>query len=626
MKLPTASCGASARRRVISRSSRNWDDHYGGLPCREVESNVRIFYLDGVLKSGLKRNISWAGVFWIVTAVLVTYLVAGPVLVLLFSSFRDTAQKLPLEATSFTLNNYIDVLASATTYHLLLNTLMYAGAALILSFTLTVILAWVIERTNIPLRPYLLMGILAPMAFPGVVEAMAWMLLANPSNGLYNLLLRKIFGISGHGPLNIYSMAGMILVTGLRLVPSMYLMMSGTFSRLDPALEEASEISGVLPRRTFRRISMPLLRPSLLAAVIYYFVLCIEIFEIPGLLGVPRGIFVFSTALYNAVHTVTGLPDYGLASIYGVVGFAAGTLLIILYGRAIRTRERFSVITGKGYRPRLIRLGRWRYLISAGILTYIGFALVIPVLTLLYASLLPFYRLPSVEALAHLSLINYLRVLETPAIMESAINTVIVAAITPTAVVALATIVAWRAVRFSSWTNSIPDRLSFIVLGTPSVVIGLALMFLYLSVPIPIYGTLWIIIVAFVTRFISYSTRLMGAAFLQIHRELEEASYISGVAWWKTMRHVVLPLVWPSALRCWLWVCVHSVREVTLALMLVGVDNSTVAVRLWMMVASSKGDISFACALAILIVVVLSVMTFFIGRSTIFRGEAEQAR
>ena len=587
---------------------------------------MQSFSLNGALTSGLKRNISWAGVFWIATAVLVTYLVAGPVLVLIFSSFRDTAQKLPLEATNFTLNNYVDVLTSATTYHLLLNTLCYAGAALILSFILTVIFAWVIERTNIPLRPYLLMGILAPMAFPGVVEVMAWMLLANPSNGLYNLFLRKTFGISGHGPLNIYSMAGMILVTGLRLVPSMYLMMSGTFSRLDPALEEASEISGVLPRRTFWHISMPLLRPSLLAAVVYYFVLCIEIFEIPGLLGMPRGIFVFSTALYSAVHTAAGLPDYGLASIYGVVGFVAGTVLIYLYARVIRRRDQFTVVTGKGYRPRLIRLGRWRYLISAGILTYIGFALVIPILTLLYASLLPYYRPPSVEALAHLSLINYLNLLKAPTIMESAINTVIIAAITPTAVVALALIVAWRAVRFTSWTNSIPDRLSFIVLGTPSVVVGLALIFLYLSVPIPIYGTIWIIIVAFVTRFMSYSTRLMGAAFLQIHRELEEASFISGVAWWKTMRHVVLPLVWPSALRCWLWVCVHSVREVTLALMLVGVDNSTVSVRLWMMVASSKGDTSFACALAVLIVAVLSLMTFFIGRATIFRGETEGVR
>ena len=575
----------------------------------------------GVLR--VRRTIPWSGIVWVVTAVLVTYLVAGPVLMLLFSSVRDTQRKLPLEDTEFTLANYIRVLTSPSTFKLLLNTLYYAVGALTISFTLTVFFAWMIERTNIPLRPILLMGILAPIAFPGVVEAMAWILLANPSNGLYNILLRNILGGSGPGPLNIYSMPGMILVTGLRLVPSMYLMISGTFSRLDPALEEASEVSRVLPRRTFWHISMPLLRPSLLAAIIYYFVLSIEIFEIPGMLGMPRNVFVFSTALYNAVDSAVGLPDYGLACGYGILGFTAGTVLICLYGRAIRRREKFSVVTGKGYRPRLIRLGRWRYLISASILAYVGFALVIPILALIWASLLPFYRIPSVEALGQISLTNYLRVLQTPAIIESAVNTVIVAMVTPTAVMMIATMVAWRSVRFTSWSNSFPDRLSFILVGTPSVVIGLALMFLYLSVPIPIYGTLWIIIVAFVTRFISYSTRLMSAAFMQIHRELEEASSISGVTWWKTMRHVTLPLVWPSFLRGWLWVCVHSVREVTLALMLVGIGNSTVAVRLWMMVSSSKSDISFACALAILIVAVLSILTFFIGGLTLFRGEVE---
>jgi iron(III) transport system permease protein len=588
--------------------------------------NRRVSRLKRIGASGWRGSLPWSQIVWVIVAVLITYLVAGPVLMLLFSSVRDTTQKLPLEKTDFTLKNYVRVLTATSTYKLAINTLIYALGALALSFSLTVVFAWFIERSNIPLRSLLLMGILAPIAFPGVVEAMAWILLANPSNGIYNFLLRKLFGWSGQGPLNIYSMPGMILVTGLRLVPSMYLMISGTFSRLDPSLEEASEISGVLPRRTFWHISMPLLRPSLLAAIIYYFVLAIEIFEIPGMLGMPRGVFVFSTALYNAVDSVLGLPDYGLACGYGIIGFTAGTVMIILYARAVRRREQFTVITGKGYRPRLIRLGRWRYLISAGMLTYIVFALVIPILALIWASLLPFYSVPSMQALSQISFSNYLRVVQTPAIIQSAVNTVIVAVVTPTVVIILATIVAWRSVRFTSWTSTFPDRLSFVLVGTPSVVIGLALMFLYLSVPIPIYGTLWIIIVAFVTRFISFSTRLMGAAFMQIHRELEEASSISGVTWWKTMWRVTLPLVWPSVLRGWLWVCVHSVREVTLALMLVGIGNSTIAVRLWMMVASSKSDMSFACALAILIVAVLSILTFLIGALTIFHGEVEGAK
>lgn len=568
------------------------------------------------------RKITAVRIVWIVVAVLVTYLVAGPVLMLLFSSFRSTEQQLPMEATDYTLKNYVRVFSSPTTYKLLLNTLWYALGTMTFSLTLTIAFAWVLERTNVPWRPFLLMMILAPMAFPGVIEAMAWTLLANPNNGLYNVFLRRLLGLEGPGPFNIYSISGMILVTGLRMVPSMYLMVSGTFSRLDPALEEASEMSGARPRRTFWHISMPLLRPSILAAVIYYSVISIEIFEIPGLLGMPKGIFVFSTAIYDAVHPAFGLPNYGLASGYGVVSLIAGIAMIYLYARAVRRRDQFTVVTGKAYRPRLILLGRWRYLISAGLLIYVLFALVIPLLTLFWASLLPYYSVPSAAAFAQITFTNYFRVW-SPDMIESAINTLIVAAVTPTVVFMLATLVAWRSTRFTSWANTFPDRLTFIALGAPSVVIGLALMFLYLSIPLPIYGTIWIVIIAFITRFITYGTRLMSAAFIQVHRELEEASYASGVGWWQTMRHVILPLVWPSFLRGWLWVCVHSVREVTLALMLVGVGNTTLAVRLWESWAAGS-EVSFAAALAILIVIVLSLMTFFIGRYTIFQGEGEK--
>lgn len=584
------------------------------------EISVRNYQAKSFLKGW---SIPWARIIWLSTAVLVIYLVAGPLLMLIFSSFRNTAQKLPFEATEFTLSNYIHVFGSATTYQLLWNTWVYASGTLCFSLTVTIVFAWLLERTNMPVRALLLTAILAPMAVPGVVEGMAWILLANPSNGIYNVFLRNLFGLSGQGPLNIYSMPGMILVTGLRMVPSMYLMISGTFSRLDPALEEASQMSGVHPRKTFWRISMPLLRPSILAAVIYYFVVSIEVFEIAGLLGMPKRIFVLSTAIYNAVYPAWGVADYGLASGYAMVSFISGNVLIYLYSRSVRYRDRYTVITGKGYRPRLIRLGKVRYVLLGAMLVYSLFAFVIPILSLLWASFLPFYSVPSLKSLSQLSLSNYTRILHNPDIIDATINTGIVATLTPSIVMILATVIAWRAIRRTSWADAIPDRLSFIALGTPSVVIGLALIFVYLSLPNPIYGTIWIIVVAFVTRFITYATRLMGASLIQIHRELEEASYTSGVSWMNTMRRIIFPLVWPSFLRGWIWVSVHSVREVTLALMLVGVGNSTLAVTLWLSF-QNKGEIAFASALAILITAVLSIAVFPIMRSTIFQRQVER--
>jgi iron(III) transport system permease protein len=251
---------------------------------------------------------------------------------------------------------------------------------------------------------------------------------------------------------------------------------------------------------------------------------------------------------------------------------------------------------------------------------YVIVVLLIPLLTLLWASLLPFYTVPSVAALARVSIKNYLSIMHSPGIIEAAMNTAIAATVTPTVTLAIATLVAWRSIRHSSWRSQLPDFLSFVILGTPSVVIGLAFMFLYLSLPVPIYGTLWIIIIAFVTRFLTYGTRTMKTAFIQIHPELEEASSMSGVGWWHTLRRIILPLVWSSFLRGWLWVFVMSVREVTLALMLVGVHNETLGARLWV-TWLNQGNIAYSSTLAMMMVVVLSIVTFFIVRWTIIPGE-----
>jgi iron(III) transport system permease protein len=567
-------------------------------------------------------RLNWGKLIWVSGAALLTYLIAGPLLMLIFSSFRSTANKLPFEAQEFTLLNYTEVFTSPTTYKLLLNTLVYGIGSLSLALILTVALAWVLERTDISWRPYLLVGILVPMAMPGVVGAAAWIMLANPNNGLYNVILRQILGVTGMGPLNIYSIPGMILVTGLHMVPPMYLMISGTFSRLDPSFEEASTAIGSGPWGTFWRISLPLLRPGILTALIYYFVLSIEIFEIPGLLGIPKNIFVFSTAIYQAVHSLHGLPNYGTASGYSMLTLAVGILLIYVYARSIRQRTRYSVVTGKGYRPRLIHLSGWkRHWILAGIVAYLFLSIVMPLLILLWASLLPYYQLPSLQALGNISLLNYTRVITAPYMSRAATNTVIVGIFTSTFTMALAALVAWRSIRYISWGNQFPDRLTFVTMAIPSVVIGLAVMLIYLTIPIPIYGTVWILIVAFVTRFIAYATRLMSASFVQIHTELEEASYAAGASWWNTMRQVVLPLVWPSFLRGWLWVCIMSVREVTLAVMLISQTNETVGARLWLNWMEG-GNVGSASAMSILLVAVLTILAFIVGRNTIFRGEA----
>lgn len=560
-------------------------------------------------------SVSWEKLVGASAAIVVLFLIAVPLSMLLFSSVRSTESTLPFEATEFTLANYGKMLTSEVTYRLFLNTLWYALGALVVSVGLAMLFAWFLERGRTPLRPLLVMLVLAPMATPPLVGAMGWAQLANPSTGPINTLLRSIFGMAGQGPLNIYSIPGMVLVTGFHLVPAAYIMLSGPIGRLDPSLEEAGFTSGVSPLTIFRRITFPLLRPAVLATVLYFFVLVLEIFEVAALLGMPHGIFVFSTLIFDAVHPPRGLPNYGMASTYAIVALVISGVLIYLYGLAIRRKEAFAVVTGKGYRPKLIEYGLWKYAFIALIVVVFALAVLMPLSMLVWTSLGLAYKTVEISSLAFASLNEYRELIQAPTTVRAVTNTAIVATVAATTTMVLASVISWMSTRSNLRWAALPDRLTILVVATPNIVIALALAFFYLWVPLPIYATIWIIVIAMTTRYLAYTTRLMGAAYLQIHKDLEEASQVSGVTWPLTMRHIVLPLVWPSFARGWLLVFVYAMRDTTLALMLFSVTNDLIGVRLWTIWFS---DVNFpkASALAVCLAVASMALSFLIAKWT----------
>lgn len=301
-----------------------------------------------------KAPIPWEKIIGVLTTVGVSYLIGAPLLMLLYSSVRSTRDRLPFESTSFTLDNHAVVFGSETTYRLFANTLIFAVGSVVLGLALAVGFAYLIERTNIPWRTLALVVVLAPMALSPFVAGIAWVLLANPKNGVLNVILRAAMGVSGNAPLDVYSITGMILVTGIMLVPSTYIMVSGTFSRMDPSLEEASRLSGAGTWQTLRRVTIPLLRPGILGATIYYFVVAVEIFEIPALLGIPSGNYLLSTWIYYLVYAPGHLPDYGLAAGFGMLTLLLAAVLIYIYSRMTRQRDRFVTVSGPGWRPQLI--------------------------------------------------------------------------------------------------------------------------------------------------------------------------------------------------------------------------------------------------------------------------------
>jgi iron(III) transport system permease protein len=503
------------------------------------------------------------------------------------------------------------VFFSVETYQLLATTLGYAAGSLVIALTLAATFAWLLERTNVPCRSLLSVLLLAPMAVPPLMMAMTFILLASPTIGVVNVVLRSLLGSSAlSGPISVYSLPGMMLVSGISLVPSCYLMLAGSFRNMDPALEESSAMSGADPRRTFRQVTLPLMRPAMMAAAAYFLVVMVESFDIPALLGQTAGINVFSTKIYQAAHPGSGLPDYGLASGYGVLIMALAALLIVSYQRIIKRNSRFAVVGNRDYRARTLDLGVWRWPAVGVCALYLLWALVLPLAILLWASLQPFYQPPSLEALSHVSFANYGSMIHYANLDTAIKNTLIIGVFGGLLTMLLSAVSSWMAVRGQFQLHSLPDALTFLTLGVPSIVLGLALIFLYLSLPIPIYGTVWILVIAYVTRFLSYGSRIMVAAQIQVRQELEEAGKVSGATWLQIFRRIVLMLLLPAFVNGLVWVSIHAIRELSIALMLYSQGNEVLSVIIWN-AWQERAEVGLAACFGVVMIVVSGALTLF---------------
>ena len=546
-------------------------------------SRTRILPAPFILRAGLSGQ-SWA---FGLTLLIVSYLVIVPLITLLYASIKSTEDKLPFETTATTLANYALVFSSPATLPLLLNTLLFTLGSLAIGLPLAIIFAWLLERTAVPGRTWIASLILVPMTIPSLLSAIAWIQLLDPRIGLVNVALRGVLGLSADmGPLDIYSLGGMCFVQGLRLVPSAYLMIAASFRAMDPSLEEQSAMAGRSVAQTTLRVTLPIVRPALLAALIYYVIVVIESFDIPGLLGFTARIRVLSTAIYWATHSEVGLPDYGLASALGTIVLVLALFLMWIYHRLTAHQERFATITGKGYRPRQINLGKWRLPALLFCLIYVFVAVLLPFVMLLWTSVQPFYAPPSMDSFARATFDGYLNIWRDSSVVRAVWNTTILALVTAVATIALSVLVSWFVVRRRRESGALAGYLatvSFLPQGVPSIVIGLALIFVYVRFPIPIYGTLWIIALAMTTRYLAFSSRTTTSALIQVHGELEEASQMAGAAWFRTLRRITVPLLAPAMINVFFWVAVHAMQELSMALMLYNPNTVVVSTMIWSM-------------------------------------------
>src|SRR6266850_6516610 len=392
-------------------------------------------------------------------------LVALPVVVLLFASFRPAGQ-LPFTGNTWTTATYAEVFGSASTYRLLKNTLLYAAGAMAVSLPLAFALAWLTERTDLPGRRLLYTLMFVPMLLPPFAIALGWILLSGPNAGTLNVFIRTSLSLDiTRGPLNIYTMCGMVFVSGILAIPSMWLLLLGLFRNFDPRLEEAASASGAGRWQVLKRVTVPLMLPGLLAVGVYFTIVFIEAFEVPLAIGTTAEIPFLSTKIYLLTSRAEEGYHYGAAATFGLMTLLAGIVLMVGYLWAVRVSARFAVVTGKGYRPRLVRLGRWKYLALGGVIGYFTVAVILPTLILVWASLLRYYVPFSLDKVHLVSLQHYRLIFARDDFVMALKNTMITACVAATASMLLAAVIAWYLVRRATLMARVLSVLSFVPLA-----------------------------------------------------------------------------------------------------------------------------------------------------------------
>jgi iron(III) transport system permease protein len=529
------------------------------------------------------------------------YIAVIPLAFLLWQSFR-TPQTANADAI-FTLGNYAAAYGGRDTLQLFSTSVRFASGTALLAFVGGATLAWLNERTNTPFKTVFFALSLIPLVIPSILFTVAWILLASPQIGIINLVLRSWLELE-QAPFNIYSMGGMIWVDGLHYSPMAFLLMSAAFRAIDPSLEESATMSGANVFQVVWRVTLRLTWPAIVATLLILFVRAIESFEVPALLGLPGGIVVFTAAIYQAVHRYPS--QMGLASAYAVALLAVTTAGVYFVSRLSGRGSKYAAVTGKGYRPRIIDLGRWRWATASLFIVYFLFIVILPFAVLLWSSFQRFYAVPSMEALQNLTLEPYRFILNYPSLGRTVLNSLFLSFSAATIVMLVASVICWIVVKTRLPGRWLLDNVASLPIVFPGLVLGLSIMIFYLNVDIGIYGTIWIMLAAYITRFMPYGLRYSTTSMLQIHQELEESAAMSGASWGTTFRRIILPLLKPGLLAGWIYVMIVSIRELSTSILLYSPDTQVVSIVIWEL--WENGQYVELSALGVLFIITLFIL------------------
>ncbi|MCJ7499613.1 iron ABC transporter permease [bacterium] len=504
--------------------------------------------------------------------IIVGFLTICPVFMLLLGSFSEGLGTFG----GFTLDKYISAYTDPAFAGILINTLIFTLGSALVATALALFLAYMNTRTNIPFK--FLFGVITiiPMMIPHILFAVSWVLLLNPSNGILNRLLMQTFGLE-KALFNIYTLQGMILVEGLLDLPIAYLIIAPAMSAFDVSLEESSKVCGASTWRTLTRVTLPVLRPAILASAILVIVRSLASFAVPSVIGMPGRKYVLATHIYQIISTGFS-ADYGKAAAVGMSALAASIVLIYLYRYLTSESSRYVTISSRGFKPTLIDLKGSRYPLFTvvGALSFV--LIVLPVIVLFYTSMLPYVMVPGARAFSLMSFKNWIDVLKDPISLLALKNSLFLGVVGATLGVFLSILVSYVIVKVRTVASGILESLSFLSFSFPGIVIGVGFMWFFVRTPL--YATIWALLIGYIATYLPYGIRPLTSAFVQIHSSLEESSRVCGAGPVYTMRRIVIPLLIPGIISAWILMATMFVRELTLSVVLSRPGSEVLAVQI----------------------------------------------
>jgi iron(III) transport system permease protein len=566
---------------------------------------------------GMRRRV-WANLWVVLLLAILGFLVIYPILMLLLGALTDTNPVIEgISLRHLSIANFLVVLANPNVGEALLNTLIACGGGTAIAVAIGLLFSWIVVRTNTPFKGFIAAASILPLFAPPLVAGVAWAILGSPKTGLINTMFKWI-GLDWR--VDFYSLWGLVFVFGIYYAPYVYMFTSSALRNMDPSLEEAAEISGASAFATLFSVTFPLIMPAIVSGMLLSFIVMLGIYGIPAVLGAPTKLAVLTTYIFKLTNWSP--PLYNTAAAVAIILMVVTGALVFLQQRVLSGRS-YTTVAGKAFRPRSLDLGRWRWFTFGLGIAYLLIVVVLPSLALIVAAFRKFMFIRDAASLFDMrqySLMHFHSIFDNPLTLRSIYNAVEVGIITAVIGGVLAFAIGYTIHRTQVTGRRWIDLISTVPVAIPGLVVGVAYLWAWIGIPAGLYGTIWILALAFIARFMPDTVKALSTSFLQIHRELEEAAWVCGKGMLGTIRTIVLPLARPGVIASMTLLFVLAIRELGSSLFLY--TSNTMVMSVLLLDYYEGGNLGKTAAFSLVQTVLLGVL---IGGANWLSREATQS-